>query len=353
MEYYISQIQHILDDKSASRVFVVRGRNSYIQSGAKCLIDVLVRKSNVCVDEFYEFSSNPKEEDVKKGLDLFLHGKYDVIIAIGGGSVIDMAKLIKHYSKCFEVPIIAIPTTSGTGAEATGYAVCYIDGIKQSIGDEYMLPNYTFLIPSLTLNNNSYLTKCTAFDAFAQAVEAFWNVNATDESDYYAFTAINMIYKNLINYNEDYNTRANLMIGANLAGKAINITKTTAPHAMSYTMTSKYGYPHGHAVALTFPYFFDLNVRCKETVFSGTNYDVYHSKMVLLCDIFGLNESDYLFEFMKEFVNDIGLGYDDNRPIDIAVVENGINLERSKNNPHIINVDIVKKAAESIFKNKL
>ena len=75
--------------------------------------------------------------------------------------------------------------------------------------------------------------------------------------------------------------------------------------------------------------------------------------MVLLCDIFGLNENDDLFDFMRKFVNSIGLGYDDKRPIDANVVENGINLERSKNNPHVINNEIVKKAAESIFKNKL
>lgn len=349
----VSKARHIIERLSASRVFLVRGRGSYTQSGAKDLIEALVEKSGVCVDEFYEFSSNPKEDDVKKGVELFLQCKSDVIIAIGGGSVIDMAKLIKHYSDICDTPIIAIPTTSGTGSEATSFAVCYIDGVKQSIGEPYMLPEYSILVPSLTLKNGTYLTNCTAFDAFAQAVEAYWNVNATDESDGYAFTAINILYKNLTNYKDDYNTRANLMIGANLAGKAINITKTTAPHAMSYTMTSKYDYPHGHAVALTFPYFFELNVSCTECDYSGKRYDIYHSKMEQLLTVFGLKKGDDLFDFMRRFVNSIGLGYDMKRPVDANVVEKGINLERSKNNPHVINSEIVKKAVESIFDNIL
>lgn len=345
------EILNLLHEENVSRLMLIRGKDSFFKCGANRLIESLRSEINIQIFNFFDFSVNPKEEDVKRGACHLKNFEPDAMIAIGGGSVIDMAKLIKYYSRFSSLPIIAIPTTSGTGSEETSFAVCYINGVKHSIASSNMLPKNVFLIPDFTINNNLYLTNCSGFDAFAQAMEAYWNINATEESDSYAFFAINILYKNLNSFVDNYNTRANLMIGSNLAGKAINITKTTAPHALSYTITSKFGYPHGHAVALTFPFFCAININCKKNNYAGNDYEMFRNKMQMLLNVFGLSDIDDIQKFMINFVRRIGLSYDIKKPITADVVKNGINIERARNNPHIINKKIVKEAVESIFVN--
>ncbi|MBO4666224.1 MAG: iron-containing alcohol dehydrogenase, partial [Paludibacteraceae bacterium] len=109
----------------AKRVFLLRGTNSFIFCGAADAMKQVGAETGVQVTEFCEFSVNPKDEEAHKGLQILLDAQPDVIIAIGGGSVMDMAKLIRHYGveQGIKVPLWAIPTTAGTGAEATHFAV--------------------------------------------------------------------------------------------------------------------------------------------------------------------------------------------------------------------------------------
>ena len=330
------------------KLFLLRGKQSYTSSGAEQLIHDATAERGFEIAEFYSFSANPKYEDVGKGIRQLKSFMPDVMLAIGGGSVIDMAKLLRHYSE-LHIPLISIPTTAGTGAESTAFAVCYFDGVKKSIAATDMLSEYVILAPELTLNNNEYLTACTGFDAFAQAIEAYWNINATLESDHLSITAIELLYKNLCQTFNHIN-REEMLLASNLAGRAINITKTTAPHALSYTFTSHYGYPHGHAVALTFPFFFAKNIHCSANDYVGADYDNYQQKMKVLLDIFSLEQTDDLFEFMHRLVQNIGLGYDPNRPFDSQKARQGVNLERAKNNPHRLDEAIIAEAINSITK---
>lgn len=340
-------LSEILEDTNAQKLFLVRGKGSYSSSGAQRLIHDATYEANLTIDEFYSFSANPKYEDVERGMRQLKEFAPDIILAIGGGSAIDMAKLLRHYSE-LTIPLISIPTTAGTGAESTAFAVCYFDGAKKSIAGADMLSEYVILAPELTLNNNDYLTACTGFDAFAQAIEAYWNINSTPESDQLSIAAIELLYKNLNRPLCSIN-REEMIVAANLAGRAINITKTTAPHALSYTFTSHYGYPHGHAVALTFPYFFEINIRCSANDYAGNDYDTYSRKMELLLNKFGIKQSDDLFLFMRKFVSNIGLGYDPDRKFDLYKAEQGVNLERAKNNPHKLDETIIKDAVKSII----
>ena len=341
-------LQDIFKKHSVHSFLLVRGGESYITCGAKCVIDAVLHKCDVESNVFSGFTINPRIEDVLRGVKIVEKCKPDIILAIGGGSVLDMAKLVRHASCCRDVPLVAIPTTAGTGAESTSFSVCYENGVKRSVDHEDMLPNYVILSPELTIKNNPYLSACTGFDALAQAIEAYWNINATDESDSLAIAAIERIYTRLLDLHRNLDWRTELMIGANLAGRAINITRTTAPHAMSYVLTSKYGYPHGHAVALTFPYFFEKNVRCSKKEYVAENYDEYTAKMCKLMPLLGWSMGDNLYARMKQFVSQLGLGFDVNRPFDAVVVEQGINLQRAGNNPIRINEQIIKEAVASI-----
>lgn len=326
-----------------NKLFIVHGHKSYQACGAKDLVNDVTRGMQVV--EFDDFTENPKKEDVVVGVTFLKQVRPDLIVAIGGGSVMDMAKLIRFYAQ-HRVPLLAIPTTAGTGAESTQFAVCYINGVKHSINDSSILPDRVILYPPLTYNNNRYLTSCTGFDALAQAIESYWNINATTESDKYAFRAIEKIYSVLIKNELSAEDRAVLIRGANDAGRAINITRTTVPHALSYTLTSKYGYPHGHAVALSFPFFLKYNLDGSADSFRGNDYKHYMAKMNQLRSI--LNVGDDPFAVMKEFICHLGLGFDPKRDFDDQVVACGLNLERAGNTPIAIDKDVIISAVQSI-----
>lgn len=217
---------------------------------------------------FDQFTPNPLYEQVCNGVTLFNECQCDAIVAVGGGSTIDVAKCIKLYCKmdadrnyldqeCRDsgVPLIAVPTTAGTGSESTRYAVIYYEGKKQSITHESIIPNYAILEPMLLKSLPVYQKKCTMLDALCQGIESLWSVNSTEQSMVYSKMAVDMILHHWHGYIEDNNDddARCIMTAANYAGQAINITQTTAPHAMSYKLTSMYGLPHGHAVALCLP----------------------------------------------------------------------------------------------------
>lgn len=210
--------------------------------------------------KFSDFASNPLEESVLKGVDLFVKEGCDTLVAVGGGSSIDVAKCIKLYAKAPETKLIAIPTTAGTGSESTRFAVIYAQGKKQSVTDDSIVPDFAILEPSVLESLPLYQKKCTMMDALCQGIESWWSVNATDESREYSRKAIETIMTNWEEYifgaaagQAAGSSAAAIMLAANYAGRAINITQTTAPHAFSYKLTSLLGLPHGHAVALCLP----------------------------------------------------------------------------------------------------
>lgn len=216
---------------------------------------------------FDGFTSNPLYEDVCKGVELFRNEGCDAIVAVGGGSSIDVAKCIKLYCnmdssrnylnqepKDSGVPLIAVPTTAGTGSESTRFAVIYYEGKKQSVASDFILPDCVILDPTLLKTLPLYQKKCTMLDALCQGIESWWSINANAESKKYAQKAVETIIANMDAYLAgDENAAEKIMLAANNAGCAINITQTTAPHAMSYKLTSLYHLPHGHAVAICLP----------------------------------------------------------------------------------------------------
>lgn len=205
---------------------------------------------------FSDFQPNPLSESVVKGLKVFQEEGCDAIIAVGGGSAIDVAKCIKLYGikdegNRYKIPFMAIPTTAGSGAEATRYAVIYDKGEKQSIMDELCIPDVVLMDSSLLNTLPLYQKKSTMMDAFCHAVESFWSINSTEESRKYSRNAITAIVSNMEGYlNNSLEGNAAMLQASYTAGKAINITQTTAGHAMCYKITSLFGISHGHAAIL-------------------------------------------------------------------------------------------------------
>lgn len=354
-----NSLKNLIGFYSASKIFLVTGKNSYKTSGAKDFIEDSI--SGYDSVRFSDFDQNPKYEDALHGTAFFNKSNCDLIVAIGGGSVIDMAKLINVFATNPKVnsleivknsrliankpiPLIAIPTTAGTGSEATHFAVVYNDRKKYSVAHESILPDVAGLNSVFTVTQPKYLTACAGLDAFSQAIESYWSVSATSESKTYATKAIELLRLNLskaVN-NPCKESREAVMKGAYWAGRAINISKTTAAHAVSYAFTTFFNIPHGHAVFLTLPYFFILNSEISDLNVNdsrGANY--VRSTMKDLCHLLGVNSSKEAFVFLNSYAKMIGietsldkLGI--NKKSDIERIIKNVNFERLRNNPVMI-----------------
>ena len=263
----IGEVCPLLLSLQIERPFVVLDRLAYEASGAHEVLTPFFRQK--ATEFFTEFELNPKLDDVQRGIEAYRRSHADFTIALGGGTAIDLAKLIgalatqPDEARDITVgnapiqnavkPLMAIPTTAGTGSEATHFAVVYVDGNKYSVAHPSLLPEFAVVDPKLTESLPRSITAATGLDAFCQAIESIWAVNATEESIRYASEAARLAYKNLETAASDptYQARQAMSRASHLAGKAINITKTTAPHALSYALTSNYGVPHGMSVAVT------------------------------------------------------------------------------------------------------
>lgn len=239
----ISFLSEWLKDKSD--VVLVTGRASYSACGAEAFLVPFLKGKQVT--HLTTVGENARKEDVDAKVAL-LPAKVDAFIAVGGGTVLDTTKLLRSgfpdqlVDADRQPPFLSIPTTAGTGAEATRFAVYYDHGKKMSADDVRYLPTDVVLIPEFTATQSAYQRASTEFDAYAQAVESLWAKGATDESRMYATKALELMAK------------GEQMLGSYWAGRAIDISRTTAAHALSYYMTATYGIPHGHAVYMMFPY---------------------------------------------------------------------------------------------------
>ena len=281
---------------------------------------------------FSDFTPNPKMEEVMAGVDAFKASGCDTFLAVGGGSPIDVAKCIKHYSES-DAPLIAIPTTSGTGSESTHFAVVYENGNKLSVAAPNLLPDIAILEPSTLKNVPEYTRKATMLDALCHAIESHWAKKATDESRAYAEQAIAMILKCKDAYlaNEDAGN-AGMMEAANLAGRAINISTTTAAHAMCYKITSLYGFQHGHAAAICLPEVWEQIEAAAGTV-----------------DVPGITRGEF-----TALIGELGMQYpvSDDAERDIDILAGSVNVQRLSNNPVQFGKDHLAAMYRNIVKQK-
>ncbi|MBR1784648.1 MAG: phosphonoacetaldehyde reductase [Bacteroidales bacterium] len=259
IEYGLGAVDEALRAAGSRRCMLVCG-SSFDRLGVSGQVRAGVR--------FSAFTPNPRYEDVCRGVSLFNDEGCDALVAVGGGSAIDVAKCIKLFCRMDHgrnyleqefadsgVPLIAVPTTAGTGSESTRFAVVYLDGEKQSVSHWSIVPDVAVLEPRLLASLPPYQKKSAMLDALCQAVESWWSVNSTEESIGYSRKAVRLVAGWWREYIEEGSEASleRMMLAANLSGRAINISQTTAPHAMSYKLTSMYGVPHGHAVAMCLP----------------------------------------------------------------------------------------------------
>lgn len=317
---------------------------------------------------FDKFTSNPLYEQVCNGVEMFNAHHCDSIVAVGGGSTIDVAKCIKLYCKMnpgknylqqeyFDsgVPLIAVPTTAGTGSESTRYAVIYYEGKKQSITHESIVPNYAILEPMLLETLPLYQKKCTMLDAFCQGIESWWSVNSTEESRQYSQIAVKMIVAHWRDYIFD-NTNvaaAGIMEAANYAGRAINITQTTAPHAMSYKITSMFGLPHGHAVAICLPEVWEYMDGHLEQCIDSRGETYLKQIFVDIARELDCQSVQNAIQKFRELLAELQIGgiSSNDQENDIDILVKSVNPIRLKNNPVRLSEEVIRMIYVRLVKN--
>lgn len=318
--------------------------------------DGIEQRLGIKVVRFSSFKPNPLYESVVEGVEVFRKEECDTIVAVGGGSAMDVAKCIKLYSNMDmtknylkqeiipnDVKLFAVPTTAGTGSEATKFAVIYYKGEKRSISNYSCIPSMVLIDVSVLKTLPLYHKKATMMDALCHSIEAFWSVNSTDESKEYSRKAITLLLENKDGYlgNEDVGN-ANMLLASNYAGKAINITQTTAGHAMCYKLTSIYGISHGHAAALCvtklWPYMIKNTDKCTDP--RGKEYlDSMFEKLAM---IFVVGSSMVATEKFQQIFDELQLDVPvvkDNKDFDI--LKNSVNPIRLKNNPVALDIETI------------
>lgn len=368
----IQHIKKILNINKVENIFLVSEWNTYELSGAKEIFEPIFNNFNV--KHFSKFELNPKIEDIQRGIELFRTNHIDVVIAIGGGSSIDMAKAInfiqaQEFNNIEDIvinkienakkgfPLIAIPTTFGTGSEATHFAVVYLNKIKYSLSHSYILPDYASIDPNFSEGIPRNLKIISGLDALSQGIEAYWSVNSTQDSDKYAIEAIKLVWENLKNsiINNDFKSNELIAYGSNLAGRAINIAKTTAPHSLSYILTTHFNIPHGAAVSYFLPFFCEYNFEIIEDDCNDKRGVEYiKNKLRNIFKIFEVSDhkelKTILIQLYDEFGIDISLRKLNKSKDELfELFSKEINLERLKNNPRVLNEVTIKNIISDLW----
>ena len=363
----LENIKHISNEKKFKKILIFSGKTSFLKSGAESQLKTILSKFQYEV--FYKTNELPDILDLKNFIVKINNFKPDLIVAIGGGAVLDLAKVSNSLHNCKNLEktikyslnelnnfceLIAIPTTAGSGAETTSNAVMYVDKIKYSIEGKEIKPDYIIIDPNLILSTPKKIAAASGMDAIAQSIESLLSKKSTNESVGYATQALRYLlpfYELHIN-NSNFETAYKMSIGALNAGKAINISKTTAPHAVSYPFTSEHGISHGHAVALTLLDFLKFNF--ENITLSKVKFNL-NERYRILFNEFKVENINQLTGKLLKMSKNTGLELDlkkldINSSDQIDNVLKGINQQRLSNNPIDIDLSVIRKILVSKIK---
>lgn len=247
-----------------TKALIVTDRN-LTEMGFLSGIESSLDSEKIDHEVFDEVTAEPTVDYVEKGLDLYRRSKCDFIIALGGGSPIDTAKavcimasnpgVIQDYKGLDKVsspgaPLIAIPTTAGTGSETTIFTIITDTrtNVKMLIGSPFILPSVALVDPLLTASSPPSVTAATGVDALTHAIEAYVSVKAQPMSDVFALSAIKFLSENLRQAwanGDNLEARSLTMLGAFQAGVAFSNSSVALVHGMSRPIGAYFHAPHG------------------------------------------------------------------------------------------------------------
>lgn len=266
----LTKLGEIANSLGAKNILVII--DGFLVNHYKQQITEITQSQNIGVTFFSNYQGEPTTNHVQKALKQLVKAQSNCVVAIGGGSAIDIAKAVAIFGnnatiKWAEIatatnlnrlPLIAIPTTAGTGSEATKVTVVTnVDTqVKMNPGHPDIIPDVAILDPVLTQSLPNHFTAYTGMDALTHAIEAYLSTRASAMTDNYALTAIKMVgqalplaYKN----GKDLQAREDMLLASCYAGIAFSNASTNLAHAIGRSIGARFNIPHGLSVSLVLP----------------------------------------------------------------------------------------------------
>lgn len=269
LDQFDQLLLELMVEHKPTKILLLTGRRLATKPWQDVVIRSVAQHDHVVIENT---QSNPTISSITQILNRARTENVDFVIGMGGGSVLDSAKVVALLAADQQttlldalngternfrsLPMIAIPTTAGTGSEVTSFATVWDDLHKRkySLASPEMYPLLSIIDPILTATLPTKLLASTGLDALAHAVESSWSVNSTQESLEYGLQAITLVMKSLEGLVRNLDTpdlRTKASLGSLYAGMAIAMGKTTISHAISYPLTAYYNLSHGYACGLT------------------------------------------------------------------------------------------------------
>lgn len=308
---------------------------------------------------YADISANPDVKEVQACADQLKEKKSSFVIALGGGSAMDLAKAAatlactkEQMEKYFgtgmvmpkdHLPLILIPTTAGTGSEVSNVAVLTNreTGKKAPVVSDGFYPDIAIIDPNLTYSVPPKVTACSGMDVLCHAIEAYWSKKHQPICDAFAIAAAKLVFTNLLtcyHHPGDEEARAHMCEASLMAGLAFAQPKTTAPHACSYPLTNIYGIAHGEACALTLEWFARCNA--DERLDSFANAMGFEDVEAMCMEI------SHMKQEMKLRMDLRDLDISEDQCIDLVFQSHHPNLE---NNPVKINDEMLSNLYHSLI----
>ena len=286
-------------------------------------IENSLTQSDIDYKIFSSISPNPRDYEVMEGVECYQENKCNIILALGGGSVLDAAKGIGIVStnhlpiSAFEgvdkierpmPPLICIPTTGGTAADVSQFAIInnYREKYKMAIISKSVVPDVALIDPETLTSMDSFLTACTGIDALSHAFEAYVSNASSAVTDLYALEAIRLIHSNLLHsYNNPYDlqSRGKIMLSSLYAGLAFSNASLGCVHSLAHSLGGYLDLSHGECNAILLPHVVDFNY--------DSASDRYNTiAQTLNIPISGLNNSQIkkiLIDHLKSFNQSLGI----------------------------------------------
>ncbi|WLP93766.1 iron-containing alcohol dehydrogenase [Psychrobacter sp. M13] len=285
-----------------------------------------LQQAGIKVIVFDNVIADPPVDMVNEAISSARYHQCDLIIGLGGGSSIDTAKIVALHANAFDsisdildadlsefkkVPLFAIPTTAGTGAESTFVSVITaIDGSKKAIYTPKILPDVAILDATLTLKLPRHITAATALDAMVHCIEAYTSRTKKNPiSDTLAIKGLQLLWNNfeqVLNHGDDIRARTDMLLGSTLAGIAFVNSSVAAVHGLSYPLSITFHIPHGHGNALVMCPVFAFNLPEAAPLYAELARAVMP---VQTNDISDLAAANQLIDQLKYFLQMSGLKY--------------------------------------------
>jgi len=367
----LDALPSLIESEGIRRLMVVSGPNVWKGVNGDRLLRELA--NDIHIARFADYAVNPRIEDIETCVDITRDERADAILGIGGGTALDIAKATAildsqngsfsdHVEKKAPLnhprkrKLILAPTTSGTGSEMTCFAVVYKDRRKFSLESPSMIADWAVVDTSVAVTAPRGLMSQAGIDAFCQAVESYWSNRATVDSCSLSRRAIDLIWNNLEAAVLQSSAEACMAMSeaAMLAGRAIEITRTTAPHALSYPLTIRHDVPHGQACALTLPSFLVFNNQVTdETVAHPEGAGIVSRRIGEIVATIGASCVHDAAARIESFMRSVGLATrleqvvaDPEMAREDIVAE--LNVDRLGNNPRIATLEDIRRILQLI-----